>query len=81
MKSHLTARQKTSPLSFLYLLAMLLLMILECEAVDMVKVTVYPLADEYFEKIYLVEQNNRIFYLNISCRDVNTMSISITPEL
>ena len=79
MKNHLTATHRTSPLTFLYLPILLLLMSLECEAANMAKV--YPLADEYFEKIYLVEENSRLYYLNISCRDVNTMSISITPEI
>ena len=28
----------------------------------------YPLADDYFEKIYLLSLNNQQFYLKIECR-------------
>ena len=77
MKSALTAPGKR-PLPSLLSLSMLLLMLLEFTAAN--KVKVYPLADEYFEKIYLVEQHNHLYYLNISCRDVDMLSISISQE-
>lgn len=40
----------------------------------------YPLADDYFEKIYLVNHNSQQYYLTISCREQNMLSISITPN-
>ena len=41
----------------------------------------YPLADDYFEKIYLLTLNNQDYYLNIGCREDNMLSISLTPTL
>lgn len=41
----------------------------------------YPLADDYFEKIYLLTLNNQDYYLNIGCREANMLSISLTPTL
>ena len=39
---------------------------ISCTQANLLKV--YPLADEYFEKIYLVQQNSKESYLTISCK-------------
>lgn len=62
------------------LLIMLLAMIIApgVEATPLFKV--YPLADDYFEKIYLVNQQNKQYYLTISCRQRDMLSISISEH-
>lgn len=40
----------------------------------------YPLGEDYFEKIYLVNHNGHEYYLTISCKEQNMLSISITPS-
>lgn len=41
--------------------------------------TVYPLAEDYFEKVYVVNHNEKEYFLNINCRQQNILSISLTP--
>jgi hypothetical protein len=40
----------------------------------------YPLADDYFEQIYLVQMKGQSYYLIISCRDEHMLSISLSPH-
>jgi hypothetical protein len=39
---------------------------------------VYPLAEDYFENIYLVNHQGKQYYLIISCKEKDILSISIT---
>ena len=41
----------------------------------------YPLADNYFEKVYLVDHQNKQYYLTVSCKEQNILSISMSPSL
>ena len=41
---------------------------------------VYPLADDYFEKVYLVSHTNGQYYLTISCKQRDMLSISLTQK-
>lgn len=41
---------------------------------------VYPLADDYFEKIYVVIHNNEEYFLTIACKEQNMLSLSLTKE-
>lgn len=40
---------------------------------------VYPLSDSYFEKIFTILHNGHNYFLNITCREQNMLSLSITP--
>ncbi len=46
----------------------ILLSIALIQVIGLSQFKVYPLADEYFEKVYLVNQNGQQYYLTISCK-------------
>ena len=39
---------------------------------------VYPLSEDYFERVYLIYQNNNTYFLNLSCKEADVLSIAIT---
>lgn len=41
---------------------------------------VYPLADDYFEKVYLLTHQNQPYYLAVSCRQKDMLSVSLTQK-
>ena len=69
--------QRPSNNSTICLVAILLLLALSCVATDF---KAYPLGDDYFEKVYFVNHNNREYYLTISCKEQNMLSISLTTS-
>lgn len=40
----------------------------------------YPLADDYFEKVYMVTHQNQPYYLTVSCRQKDMLSISLSQK-
>lgn len=63
--------------STLCLSLLLLLLVHGCAATEF---KAYPLGDDYFEKVYLVSHDNREYYLTISCKEQNMLSISLTTS-
>jgi hypothetical protein len=41
---------------------------------------VYPLADDYFEKVYMLTHQNKPYFLTVSCRQKDMLSISLTQK-
>jgi hypothetical protein len=66
---------KSTPMALLLTLCLLFTAVLSTQTFKE-----YPLADDYFEKIYLVSHNSHEYYLTISCKEQNMLSISITPS-
>lgn len=61
----------------------LLMTVLACllpEAESSTVFKVYPLADDYFEKVYLVNHNSRQHYLIVSCKERNILSLSVSES-
>lgn len=56
---------------------LLLLLVIGCAATEF---KAYPLGDDYFEKVYLVSHDNKEYYLTISCKEQNMLSISLTTS-
>lgn len=50
-------------------------------AATVTSTTEYPYADDYFDRIYKVEDGGTIRYLHIYCKDENMVSISITNSI
>lgn len=69
--------QQPSNNSALCLHLLLLLLAVGCAATEF---KAYPLGDDYFEKVYLVNHDNRDYYLTISCKEQNMLSISLTTS-
>ena len=62
-------------------MAVILLLLSVVAQVGCNNLRVYPLADDYFEKIYMVTLNNQQYYLKIGCREANMLSLSLTPTV
>lgn len=41
----------------------------------------YPMADEYFDRIYRIEDSEGDKFLHIHCKEPNMISLSITKEI
>jgi hypothetical protein len=39
---------------------------------------VYPLAEDYFEKTYMVNHESKQYYLTVACKEKDMLSISLT---
>lgn len=61
----------------------LLLIAILCSGVQsrVTKVTEYPNSDEYFDRIYVIQNGDQQHYLRVYCKEKNMVSISITKEL
>ena len=65
----------SNPTKLVFLLLLVVLTEVNCN-----NLKVYPLADDYFEKIYIVNINSHDYYLNIGCREANMLSVSLTAN-
>lgn len=41
---------------------------------------IYPLADDYFEKVYFLNHQAKSYYLSINCKEKDMLSISISEQ-